>query len=97
MKTNRKSITATTVDGNKVRVSVPVEFDREPTQGHRQVGTGIVRIGFYYGRKWTVVRDYSIWVKKDGSVEGDFYTAYPAGSEEIPSRHYTDIAMGGGL
>lgn len=97
----RKTITATVHDTlSTVRISVPSEFADEPTVGHRNLDTGIIRIGYYVGRKWLVVQDYSIWVDRYGSCKGATYTAYDLSedlefAQEIFSRrHYTDVVCG---
>lgn len=98
-----KTITATINDSDTaVRIAIPREQADEPTAGHRQSGTGYVRIGHHIGRRWGVVHDYSIWTQADGSVCGDTYTAYDlttAGGRKqfaliVAGSHYTDLTTG---
>ena len=103
---SNKTITATIygTQSESVRLSIPVEQWQESTRGHRQLATGIIRIGHHIGRKWAVVHNYSTWQKNDGSGEcyGDEYTAYDlmiqsdrdAFAIVLAGAHYTDLATG---
>lgn len=85
-----KTVTATTLDDDKIRVRIPSEMYGETTAGHREYKTGIVLIAYKRGRKWTVVKTYSKWVKRDGSCYGFEYAAYRNGVDEIPAFSYSD-------
>ena len=101
-----KTITATihNTQNETVRIRIPAEQADETTAGHRQIGTGIVRIGRHVGRRWGVVHNYSIWAKRDGTVYGDEYEAYDLTNREdradfalvLASSHYTDTETGRG-
>lgn len=99
------TVTATihgTNGAETVRISVPEEIYSEQTQGHRQIDTGIIRIGHHTGHRWGIVRDYSIWTRRDGTVYGDTYTAYDlyacggrtAYAKILAEAHYTDTKSG---
>lgn len=102
----RKIITAHINDTDETTlVNLPADFCREPTAGHREIGPGIIRIGHHTGRRWGVVRDYSIWLRRNGTVHGDDYTAYDLASHAgrcayariLATAHDTDTTSGRSL
>lgn len=100
----RKTVTATLFNSNgaTVRVTLPDVQWRESTAGHRQISTGIIRIGLHVGSRWGVIHNYSIWTDNRGYVVGDEFVAYdlefPIHLEvfrnELSSHHYTDFITG---
>ena len=74
-----KTVTAWAGPGVKVRISLPLEQIQETTAGHREIETGVYRLGLHIGRKWGVVHNYSIWTNrfsKGGECFGDIFWAY---------------------
>jgi len=71
-----KTVTANVhgTESKTVRVAIPLILWN--TTAGREISTGEKLCGWHRGRKWGVVRTYSIWSKRDGSVVGDIYTAY---------------------
>lgn len=57
-----------------VNVAVPIALWDAPLGV--EISTGYKLCGWHRGRKWGVVRTYSIWDRGDGLQEGDLYTAY---------------------
>lgn len=104
---NKQTITAWTGNpGARVRIALPIEQVREGTKGHREIETGIYRIGLHVGRKWGVVHNYSIWVNRSnrrGECYGDMFWAYDLTDPHErqmflehywDKRHYTDFITG---
>ena len=60
--------------GKTVRVNVPVALCEAPTGD--EISTGYKLCGWQRGRRWGIVRTYSIWDRGDGLQEGDIFTAY---------------------
>lgn len=85
-----------------VRIAIPVEQHLEPTAGHREIDTGVIRIGHHTGKRWGVVHNYSIWTRRDGTVRGDMYIAYDLNIQQcrddyavvLATAHYTDTETG---
>lgn len=57
-----------------VRVAVPAELCDATARA--EVSTGYKLCGWHRGRKWGIVRIYSVWDRGDGLNCGDLYTAY---------------------
>jgi len=71
-----KTVTARVYDtlSETVRVAVPPELC-DATAG-AEISTGVSLCGWHRGRKWGVVKTYSVWDRGDGLNCGDLYTAY---------------------
>lgn len=59
-----------------VRVAVPAALYDAPAACGAEISTGVRLCGYHRGRKWGVVKTYSIWDRGDGLNDGDIYTAY---------------------
>lgn len=106
MSNKNKTVTAWAGPGVRVRVSLPIEQIRETTSGHREIETGIYRLGLHVGRKWGVVHNYSIWTNRsngNGECYGDMFWAYDLTDsyerEQFVeqfwnTRHHTDLITG---
>ena len=98
-----KTITAWAGPGVKVRITLPLEQIQETTAGHREIDTGVYRLGLHIGRKWGVVHNYSMWTNttsKCGECFGDIFWAYDLTNayereqfikQFYEQRHYTDL------
>ena len=74
--TTTKTVTAKVygTQSETVRVAVPAALCDAPTG--TKISIGVSLCGWYRGRKWGIIRTYSIWTMADGCAEGDIYTAY---------------------
>ena len=71
----RHSIVANVYNSNEqVRLSVS-DYLWSAT-ARAEMSTGIKLCGYHRGRKWGVVHMLDIWTKRDGTINGDVYTAY---------------------
>lgn len=72
-----KTVTAQVYDTPEtVRVTIPAALCDAPCAYGAEISTGVRLCGWYRGRKWGVVKTYSIWDRGDGLNDGDLYTAY---------------------
>lgn len=72
-----KIVTAKVFDAPEtVRVAVPTALYDAPAAYGAEISTGVRLCGYHRGRKWGVVKTYSIWDRGDGLNDGDLYTAY---------------------
>ena len=76
--TTIKTVTAKVygTQSETVRVAVPTALCDAPAAYGAELSTGVRLCGWHCGRKWGVVRTYSIWDRGDGLNCGDLYTAY---------------------